>query len=178
MELLTGICLRNFTPGRYLHDFRVVAFDMDSTLINIECIDELAKVHGCGEQVSRITEAAMQGHISDYASSLRQRVACLAGLSVSSLQEVYENKLKLNPGVAEFLDICQSQRLVTILVSGGFTYFTERIQRLLGIDYVLSNELEIIDGALTGHLLNPSVCDGEAKKKMLMEVCHKHHISL
>jgi phosphoserine phosphatase len=162
-------------------DFKVIAFDMDSTLINIECIDELAKEAGVGEQVVRITEATMRGEIKDFKESLRARVQLLKGLPLESLERVYTNKLRLNPGVKTWVETCQTHGLKTILVSGGFTYFAHRVSELLRIDFSRSNELEVEGGVLTGKLTAQSwgeICDGEEKRRMLQQTCSELGLSL
>lgn len=154
--------------------FKLIAFDMDSTLINIECIDEIADCAGRKEQVAAITEAAMQGHISDYKESLRQRVALLKGVTEQHLHEVYEQRLNFNPGAKELIDACKQNGLHTLLVSGGFTFFSDRVINALGIQKAKSNQLEIVDGVLTGHITAQAwgdICDGEEKKKTVLECC-------
>ena len=147
---------------------------MDSTLINIECVDEIADAVGRKTEVSAITEAAMRGEITDYKDSLRQRVALLKGVSVASMDAVYRERLRLNPGATELVRACQAAGLKTLLVSGGFTFFTDRIRDELGIDYTRSNVLEIVDGKLTGRMVDQpwgDICDGEEKKRMLLQTC-------
>lgn len=161
-------------PDLALTDFRVLAMDMDSTLINIECIDEVAKFAGKGSEVAAITEAAMRGEISDYKESLRRRVALLAGLDASALQRVYDERLQLNPGAERLVTAAKNAGLKTLLVSGGFTFFTERLQQRLGLDLVRSNMLEIEDGKLTGQVTGPSgsdIVDAEGKAQALREMC-------
>ena len=136
-----------------LSDYKLIAFDMDSTLINIECVDEIAAAVGKKEEVAAITEAAMQGVISDFKESLRQRVALLKGVPESALQAIYDERLQLNPGAEELLAACKQAGLKTLLVSGGFTFFTERIRQRLGIDFTRANELESENGVLTGRVL-------------------------
>ena len=121
-EVEPGLYVRCFTPPLRLRDFKLVAFDMDSTLINIECVDEIAAAAGRKAEVAAITEAAMRGEISDYQSSLRQRLALLRGVPVSALEAVYSQHLQLNPGVETFVQACQAAGLKTLLVSGGFTF--------------------------------------------------------
>jgi phosphoserine phosphatase len=135
-----------------LRDFRLLAFDMDSTLITIECIDEIAAYAGCKPEVAAITEAAMRGEISDYDESLRRRVALLAGLDFSILARVFDERLRLSPGALELLAAARRQGLRTLLVSGGFTYFTDRLKAELGLDWAYANTLEVIDGKLTGRV--------------------------
>jgi phosphoserine phosphatase len=150
-------------------DFSLVAMDMDSTLITIECIDEIADMQGLKPQVAAITEAAMRGEL-DFAASLRRRVALLKGLDASALERVYEERLGLSPGAETMLKAVQAAGLKTLLVSGGFTYFTERLKTRLGLDYTHANSLEIIDGKLTGEVLG-GIVDAEAKKATVESVC-------
>ena len=164
----------NTPTTKTLADFKLVAFDMDSTLINIECVDEIADAAGRKAEVAAITEAAMRGDITDYKDSLRQRVALLKGVSVSSMDEVYRERLKLNPGAAELVNACKKAGLKTLLVSGGFTFFTDRIRDELGMDYTRSNVLGVENGFLTGETVNQpwgDICDGDEKRKMVLETC-------
>ena len=154
--------------GRKLADFGLVVMDMDSTLITIECIDEIADMQGIKPQVAAITEAAMRGEI-DFPESLRRRVALLAGLSESALQRVYDERLKLSPGAEAMLARLKELGIRTLLVSGGFTFFTERLKERLGLDYTLSNTLDIQDGKLTG-TVNGAIVDAQAKAARLKEV--------
>ena len=154
--------------GCQLRDFGLFVTDMDSTLINIECIDEIADMQGLKREVAAITEAAMQGEI-DFRESLARRVALLAGLPERALAEVFEHRLQLNPGAERLLQGLQRAGIRTVLVSGGFTYFTERLQARLGFDYAWSNELEVFDGKLTGKVIG-DVVDGEAKAAHLERV--------
>jgi phosphoserine phosphatase len=154
-------------PGRRLADFGLFVTDMDSTLIDIECIDEVADLHGIRDEVAAITESAMRGEI-DYAESLRRRVALLAGLPESALAEVYERRLALNPGAERLLDTLEAAGVHTVLVSGGFSYFTERLKTRLGFDAAHANTVEIRDGHLTGRILGPIV-DAAAKAAVLRE---------
>ena len=121
-EVEPGLFVRGFTPPLKLADFKLIAFDMDSTLINIECVDEIAAAAGRRAEVAAITEAAMRGEIADYKDSLRQRLALLRGVPVSALEAVYSQHLQLNPGVEIFVQACQAAGLKTLLVSGGFTF--------------------------------------------------------
>jgi phosphoserine phosphatase len=151
-------------PGLRLSDFGLLATDMDSTLISIECIDEVADFAGKKAEVAAITEAAMQGRI-DYAESLRQRVSLLAGLSEGVLARVFAERLRLNPGAGTLLQAARQAGLRTLLVSGGFSYFTERLKAQLGFDFAAANELEISDGRLTGRVLGTIVdAAGKARK--------------
>ena len=161
---------QGFTPPLHLSDFRLAAFDMDSTLINIECIDEIAAAAGKKEEVAAITEAAMRGEITDFKDSLRRRLALLQGVPVSALEQVLRERLQFNPGARELCAALKAAGLKLLLVSGGFTFFTRYVAAELGMDWVRSNELEIEDGALTGALvMQPwgEICDGEEKRRML-----------
>jgi phosphoserine phosphatase len=149
------------TLGRKLADFGLFVTDMDSTLIDIECIDEVADLRGVRHKVAEITEAAMRGEI-DFAGSLTRRVALLAGLAESALAEVYEQRLKLNPGAEELMAALKAAGVHTVLVSGGFTFFTDRLKTRLGFDEAHANALEIRDGKLTGRVRGPIV-DAAAK---------------
>jgi phosphoserine phosphatase len=154
---------------RELAEFKLVAMDMDSTLITIECIDEIADMQGLKPQVAAITEAAMRGEL-DFAASLKQRVALLEGLDASALQRVYDERLKLSPGAEKMLAAVQKAGLKTLLVSGGFTFFTERLKERLGLDYTHANELEIVDGKLTGKVIG-GIVDAEEKQRTVERVC-------
>jgi phosphoserine phosphatase len=178
---LNGLSLKSRTPPLKLSDYKLIAFDMDSTLINIECIDEIASVVGLREEVARITEMTMQGEILDFKESLRQRVKLLKGAPAAALEQVYNQRLRLNPGAQRLLEICRTAGLKSVLVSGGFTYFADRVKALLQIDFARSNALEIKDGYLTGGLVPQEwgeICDGEEKKKMLLQTCQINKIDL
>ena len=169
-----GLVLQRVSLPLRLTDFKLIAFDMDSTLINIECVDEIADAVGRKAEVAAITEAAMRGEIADYKDSLRQRVALLKGVSVDSMAQVFTERLRLNPGAAELVAACKQAGLKVLLVSGGFTYFTDRVRDLLGIDYTRSNVLELADGNLTGRMVDQpwgDICDGEEKRRMLLQTC-------
>ena len=153
---------------RRISDFGLLVMDMDSTLITIECIDEIADMQGLKPQVSEITEAAMRGEI-DFAESLRRRVSLLAGLDQSALQRVYDERLKLSPGAETLLATLQAAGIKTLLVSGGFTFFTERLKPRLGLDYTAANTLEIAEGKLTGRVLG-DIVDAQAKADWLNRV--------
>ncbi len=172
-EIEPGLFVRGVQPPLRLADYKLVAFDMDSTLINIECIDEIAEAAGRKAEVAAITEAAMRGEISDYGEGLRRRLALLRGVPVAALEAVYTRHLQLNPGVETFVRACQAAGLKTLLISGGFTYFSERIRSRLGLDFARANMLEIVDGCLTGALVpRPwgEVVDGAEKRRVLLEV--------
>lgn len=170
----SGLLIRGFKPPLKLSDFKLVAFDMDSTLINIECVDEIAEAAGRKAEVAAITEAAMRGEIADYKDSLRRRLALLQGVPEAALEKVYAQHLQLNPGVETFVRACQAAGLKTLLVSGGFTFFSDRVRRRLGLDFARANVLEIEDGLLTGRLVDRpwgDIVDGAEKKRVVLEVC-------
>lgn len=156
-------------PNLALSDFKLLAMDMDSTLITIECIDEIADMQGLKPQVAAITEAAMRGEIA-FRESLTRRVALLAGLDASALQRVYDERLQLSMGAEPMLAAIKAAGLKTLLVSGGFTFFTDRMKTRLGLDVSHSNVLEIIDGKLTGRVVG-GIVDAEEKKAMLERTC-------
>jgi phosphoserine phosphatase len=152
-------------PARTLDRVRLVAMDMDSTLITIECIDEIADLQGLKPQVAAITARAMRGEI-DFAASLTERVALLAGLPVAALERVYDERLRLSPGAERMIAAFKAAGAKLLLVSGGFTFFTDRLRDRLGFDATLSNTLEIVDGKLTGRLQG-DIVDAEAKAAAL-----------
>jgi phosphoserine phosphatase len=164
-----GIDATFIDANRTLADFRLVAMDMDSTLITIECIDEIADMQGLKPQVSAITEAAMRGEL-DFSESLKRRVALLEGLPVEALGRVYEERLRISPGGEAMLQAVQAAGLKTLLVSGGFTFFTERLQARLGLDVVHANLLEEQDGKLTGRVVG-GIVDAEEKMRTVQRVC-------
>ncbi|HRC39360.1 MAG: phosphoserine phosphatase SerB [Rubrivivax sp.] len=179
-QVQPGLFVRGFTPPLQLAHFKLIAFDMDSTLINIECVDEIADVVGRKVEVAEITEAAMRGEIADYKDSLRRRVALLAGVPEAALQKVYEERLQINPGVETFVAACRAAGLKTLLVSGGFTYFSERIRRRLQLDFARANTLGVAHGRLTGTLFDRpwgDIVDGAEKRRVLLEVCELMGIS-
>ena len=158
-----------FVPEeRKLADMELLAIDMDSTLITIECIDEIADMAGVKAEVSGITAAAMRGEI-DYAESLRQRVGLLKGLDERALLRVYEERLRLSPGAETMLAAMRGAGVKTLLVSGGFSFFTERLESRLGLDYSISNVLEIEGGRLGGRVLG-GIVDAQAKAAKLRSV--------
>ena len=146
-----------------LANFGLIAMDMDSTLITIECIDEIADYAGKKKEVAAVTAAAMRGEI-DWSASLRQRVLALANLPASTLQHVYDERLKFSPGAERLIAAAKRADIRLLLVSGGFTFFSEKLKARLGFDYAFSNTLEIVDGNLTGQVLGP-LCDAAAKAK-------------
>jgi phosphoserine phosphatase len=171
-EIAPGLVLRG-TPLPPLRAFGLVAFDMDSTLISIECIDEIAAAAGRKAEVAAITEAAMRGEIADYAESLARRLALLRGVPAEALEAVYTQRLALNPGVEAFVAACREAGLKTVLVSGGFTFFADRVKARLQLDFARANVLEIEDGRLSGRLVpRPwgTVVDGAEKRRVLLEL--------
>ena len=173
-EFSPGLAIRNIRPPLRLSDFRLIAFDMDSTLINIECVDEIAEAAGRKAEVATLTEAAMRGEIADYKESLRQRVRLLKGVTVAQLQQVLTQRLQLNPGAVELVAACKKAGLKVLLVSGGFTFFSNHVGRCLAIDYMRANLLELQHGMLTGRLLDQpwgDICDGAEKRRMLLQTC-------
>lgn len=176
-EIATGLTVQGFTPPLKLSDFKLIAFDMDSTLISIECVDEIADAVGKKSEVAAITEAAMRGEIADYKDSLRQRVALLRGVTVADMEQVYTERLRINPGAAELITACKAAGLKVLLVSGGFTFFSERVRQTLGIDFTRANVLEVESGPncgqLTGRMVDQpwgDICDGAEKRRTLLEV--------
>ena len=175
-EFARSLVIQGFTPPLRLSDFKLIAFDMDSTLINIECVDEIADAAGRKAEVAAITEAAMRGEITDYKDSLRRRVALLQGVTVAHMQQVLDERLQLNPGAATLVKACQQAGLKVLLVSGGFTFFTDHVRDVLGIDWTRSNVLEVVDGVLTGRMVDQpwgDICDGEEKRKTLLATCEQ-----
>jgi phosphoserine phosphatase len=177
-EFAPGLTVQGFTPPLNLKDFKLIAFDMDSTLINIECVDEIADAAGLKAEVAAITEATMRGEIADFKESLRRRVRLLRGVTVAHMEQVLAERLQLNPGAEALIKACKAVGMKVLLVSGGFTYFTDRVRDRLGIDYTRSNVLEIESGPncgqLTGRMVDQpwgDICDGAEKRKMLLETC-------
>lgn len=171
---IAGFCFEQqidcaFVPDSLtLSGFGLVVMDMDSTLISIECIDEIADMQGLKPEVAAITEEAMRGEI-DFAESLRRRVALLKGLDENALQRVYDERLQLNPGAQLMLAELKKHGIKTLLVSGGFLFFTERLKPRLGLDYTHANTLEIIDGKLTGRVLG-EILDAQGKAEWLIKI--------
>lgn len=173
-QTFQGMTLKGFTPPLQLSHYKLIAFDMDSTLINIECVDEIADAAGRKAEVAAITEAAMRGEITDYKDSLRKRVALLKGVTLSHMEEVLNHRLQLNPGAEKLVKTCQAAGMKVLLVSGGFTFFTDHVRDRLNINWTRSNVLEVVNGALTGRMLDQDwgdICDGEEKRKMLLQTC-------
>lgn len=172
-EFAPGLTVQGIQPPLRLADYKLIAFDMDSTLINIECVDEIADAAGRKAEVAAITEAAMQGLITDYKESLRQRVALLRGVGVEHMEQVFRERLRFNPGAKELIDAAKAAGLATLLVSGGFTFFSDRVRAGLGIGLARANVLEIEDGRLTGRMVDQpwgDICDGAEKRRTLLEV--------
>ncbi|GAA4429489.1 phosphoserine phosphatase SerB [Acidovorax lacteus] len=172
-EFAPGLVLQGVQGPLSLRDFKLIAFDMDSTLINIECVDEIADAAGRKAEVAAITEAAMQGLITDYKESLRQRVALLKGVTVQHLEHVFTERLRFNPGAQTLVAAAKAAGLTTLLVSGGFTFFADRVKAGLGIDLARSNQLEVNNGVLTGRMVDQcwgDICDGAEKRRTLLEV--------
>ncbi|XAH21819.1 phosphoserine phosphatase SerB [Xylophilus sp. GW821-FHT01B05] len=172
-ETSPGLVVQGLQSPLRLADFKLIAFDMDSTLITIECIDEIADAVGKKAEVAAITEATMRGEIADFKESLRRRVALLEGVPTASLQQVYDERLRFSPGAAELVSACKAAGLKVLLVSGGFTFFADRVKAQLGIDFARSNLLEEAGGVLTGRITEQSwgdVCDGAEKRRTLLEV--------
>jgi phosphoserine phosphatase len=159
---------------RSWQDVGLIASDMDSTLITIECIDEIADFAQRKAEVAAVTEAAMRGEI-DWPTSLRQRVAALAGLPECTLARVYEERLKLTPGAELLIRTAKAHGIKLLLVSGGFTFFTARLKERLGLDHAFSNELDIVDGKLTGRVLGP-LCDADAKARHVRDIAAQLHL--
>ena len=157
-----------------LNHFGLCVMDMDSTLISIECIDEIADMMQIKPQISAITEAAMRGEL-DFAESLKQRVALLKGLPEAALQRVINERLTLNPGAQDWISACKANNIKTMVVSGGFTFFANHVQQLLGLDYAVSNTLEIVDGKLTGQIVG-DIVDAERKAQELVKL--RDHLGL
>lgn len=174
-EISPGLEVQDIEASLSLKDFKLIAFDMDSTLINSECVDEIADMVGKKAEVAAITEAAMQGLISDYKESLRQRVALLKGVTLAQLELVYAERVRLNPGAHELVAAAKAAGLKTLLVSGGFTFFANRVKAELGLDFVRANALEVDANTqtLTGRMVDQSwgdICDGNEKRKTVLDV--------
>jgi phosphoserine phosphatase len=158
-------------PSVQLASFGLVAMDMDSTLLAIESIDEIADMHGMKPQVAEITQRTMRGEIV-FEESLRQRTALLQGLEEEALQQVYDSRVRLSPGAEKMLQRMKSAGLKTMVISGGFTFFTERIKARLDFDYAAANTLEIVNGKLTGRVLG-KIVGAEGKAEALKKVSNK-----
>ncbi len=172
-EFVPGLTIQGFQAPLALSQFKLIAFDMDSTLINIECIDEIADAVGRKAEVAAITEAAMRGEITDFKESLRRRLALLKGVTLADMERVYKERLQINPGAAELISACHKAGLQVLLVSGGFTFFANRVKERLNIDFARSNQLEVVNDTLTGQLVMQSwgdTCDGLEKRRTVLEL--------
>jgi phosphoserine phosphatase len=179
-EFAPGLVVQDICAPLSLSSYKLIAFDMDSTLINIECVDEIADAAGRKAEVAAITEAAMQGLITDFKESLRQRVALLKGVTVGHMERVFAERLRFNPGAKELITAAKAAGLTTLLVSGGFTFFADRVRVGLGIDFARSNMLEVENGLLTGRMVDQSwgdICDGLEKRRTLLELASLMGIS-
>lgn len=159
-----------------LEDFRLLVMDMDSTLINIECLDEMADFCGRKAEVAAMTEAAMRDATMDFSRSLKQRLALLAGVSEDVLQHVYQERLQLSLGAQPLLQAVKKVGMKTLLVSGGFTFFTEKLQQQLGLDFARANTLEVRDGKLTGKVMG-DIVDAQLKAYTVEKTCATLNIS-
>ncbi len=177
LKSVQQFCIEQSIDYAYVNDKHLIknyglcVMDMDSTLISIECIDEIADMIGIKPQISEITERAMRGEL-DFAQSLRERVALLKGLQESDLMRVLNERLKLTPGAVDWIATCKANNITTVLVSGGFTFFAERVKEMLNLDYAVSNTLEIIDGKLTGKVLG-NIVDAQTKADELIKLREK-----
>lgn len=172
-EISPGLEVQGIDVPLALSDYRLIAFDMDSTLVSSECVDEIADMVGKKAEVAAITEATMQGVISDFKESLRQRVKLLTGVRLAQLEEVYAERVRLNPGARALVQACQAAGLKTLLVSGGFTFFSDKVKADLQLDFARSNVLEVQNGVLTGRLVGQSwgdICDGAQKRRTVLDL--------
>lgn len=179
-EFAPGLVVQGIQPPLSLSSYKLIAFDMDSTLINIECVDEIADAAGRKAEVAAITEAAMQGLITDFKESLRQRVALLKSVTVGQMERVFTERLRFNPGARELITATKAAGLTTLLVSGGFTFFADRVRAGLGIDFARANMLEVDNGLLTGRMVDQcwgEICDGAEKRRTLLELASLMGIS-
>lgn len=156
-------------------DFKVLAMDMDSTLINIECIDEIADLAGKKAEVAAITEASMRGEIKDFNESLIRRMAFFADTPIALLDDVVRERLRINPGADELMHQARTHGITTVLVSGGFTYFAQQVQQKLGIDHSHANHLEVHDGRLSGQVTG-EIINGTVKMRLVREHCERLNI--
>jgi phosphoserine phosphatase len=173
-QLAPGLVVQGIATPQRLADYRLIAFDMDSTLIDIECVDEIAALAGCQAQVAALTEATMRGEITDFKDSLRRRVALLAGVPEAAVHALFGRRVRFNPGVERLVAAARDAGLHTVLVSGGFTHIADRVRAHLGLDEARSNVLEIADGHLTGRLVPQAwgdIVDGEEKRRVLLATC-------
>lgn len=165
-----GVDAANVPNGLRLADFRLLAIDMDSTLVTMETLDEIADMAGLKAEVAAITEAAMRGEIKDFSESLARRMALLKGVGEDLIERVYQERLHLSPGAEILLAAAKAAGLKTMLVSGGFTHFTERLKERLGFDYAFANQFDIANQRLTGRVLGPIV-DGAFKARAVQQCC-------
>ncbi len=165
-----GVDAANVPNGLRLADFRLLAIDMDSTLVTMETLDEIADMAGLKAEVAAITEAAMRGEIKDFSESLTRRMALLKGVGEDLIERVYQERLHLSPGAEILLAAAKAAGLKTLLVSGGFTHFTERLKERLGFDYAFANQFDIANQRLTGRVLGPIV-DGAFKARAVQQCC-------
>lgn len=162
-------------PDLNLTDFKLIAMDMDSTLLAIESIDEIADIHHTKQQVAEITLKTMRGEIS-FEESLTQRTALLRGVHIDALQKVYEERMRLSPGAEIMLKKAKTAGLKTMVISGGFTFFTDRIKEKLQLDFATANTFEVQENRLTGKVLG-KILGREGKAEALSNVCDKLGIS-
>ena len=165
-----GVDAANVPNGLRLADFRLLAIDMDSTLVTMETLDEIADMAGLKAEVAAITEAAMRGEIKDFSESLTRRMALLKGVGEDLIERVYQERLHLSPGAEILLAAAKAAGLKTMLISGGFTHFTERLKARLGFDYAFANQFDIANQRLTGRVLGPIV-DGAFKAQAVQQCC-------
>ena len=165
-----GVDVANVPNGLRLADFRLLAIDMDSTLVTMETLDEIADMAGLKTEVAAITEAAMRGEIKDFSESLTRRMALLKGVGEDLIERVYQERLHLSPGAEILLAAAKAAGLKTMLISGGFTHFTERLKERLGFDYAFANQFDIANQRLTGRVLGPIV-DGAFKARAVQQCC-------
>ena len=165
-----GVDAANVPNGLRLADFRLLAIDMDSTLVTMETLDEIADMAGLKAEVAAITEAAMRGEIKDFTESLTRRMTLLKGVGEDLIERVYQERLHLSPGAEILLAAAKAAGLKTMLVSGGFTHFTERLKERLGFDYAFANQFDIANQRLTGRVLGPIV-DGAFKARAVQQCC-------
>ena len=165
-----GVDAANVPNGLRLADFRLLAIDMDSTLVTMETLDEIADMAGLKAEVAAITEAAMRGEIKDFSESLTRRMALLKGVGEDLIERVYQERLHLSPGAEILLAAAKAAGLKTMLISGGFTHFTERLKERLGFDYAFANQFDIANQRLTGRVLGPIV-DAAFKARAVQQCC-------
>jgi len=159
-----------------LEDFRLLVMDMDSTLITIECLDEIADFCGRKAEVATATAALMNNPNADFKTALKNRLIWLNGLDQTALERVYTERLRLSPGAEILLHAAQQQRIKTLLVSGGFTFFTDKLKNRLNLDFAYANTLEIQQGKLTGKVIG-DIIDGTVKAQIVEKICSELQIS-